>query len=260
MRRVLFLLALSVCTLLAAAQQSPTLLVDVDHRPAISLDGPWHFIIDPYRGGWGSSTDVPGPRGYAANAHYKPGGPLLEYDFAMSPVLQVPGDWNSQRQALFYYEGLLWYQRDFTYHPKAHTRVFLHIGAANYEAHVFVNDVHVCDHEGGFTPFDCEITHAVKDGGNFVVIAVDNQRKADRVPALKTDWWNYGGLTRDVSLVEVPEAFIDDESLQLNSDGSIHGYVHVTGAETGTKVSVSIPELHVEQSVATSGDGRADFS
>ncbi len=174
--------------------------------------------------------------------------------------MQVPGDWNSQRQALFYYEGLLWYQRDFTYHPKAHTRVFLHIGAANYEAHVFVNDVHVCDHEGGFTPFDCEITHAVKDGGNFVVIAVDNQRKADRVPALKTDWWNYGGLTRDVSLVEVPEAFIDDESLQLNSDGSIHGYVHVTGAETGTKVSVSIPELHVEQSAVTRGDGRADFS
>lgn len=260
MRRVLFFLALSVCTLLAAAQQSPTLLVDVDHRAAISLDGPWHFIVDPYRGGWGSSTDVPGTRGYAANAHYKPGGPLLEYDFAKSPVLQVPGDWNSQRQALFYYEGLLWYQRDFTYHPKAHTRVFLHIGAANYEAHVFVNDVHVCDHESGFTPFDCEITHAVKDGGNFVVIAVDNQRKADRVPALKTDWWNYGGLTRDVSLVEVPEAFIDDESLQLNSDGSIHGYVHVTGAETGTKVSVSIPELHVEQSAVTRGDGRADFS
>ena len=175
-------------------------------------------------------------------------------------MLQVPGDWNSQRQALFYYEGLLWYQRDFIYHPKAHRRVFLHIGAANYAAHVFVNDVHVCDHEGGFTPFDCEITQAVKDGGNFVVIAVDNQRKADRVPALKTDWWNYGGLTRDVSLVEVPDAFIDDESLQLNSDGAIHGYVHVTGAEAGMKVSVQHSGAARGADAVTRGDGRADFS
>ena len=259
MRRTFLLLALSISIVYAAAQSS-TLLVDVDHRPSISLNGPWHFIVDPYRGGWGSNTDIPGTRGYAANAHYAPGGPLLEYDFAKSPMLQVPGDWNSQRQELFYYEGVLWYQRDFTYNPKAHTRVFLHIGAANYEAHVFVNDTHVCDHEGGFTPFDCEITQAVKEGSNFVVIAVDNQRKADRVPAVKTDWWNYGGLTRDVSLVEVPESFIDDESLHLNPDGMIEGYAHVEGAKAGAKVSLSIPDLHVDQVAVTREDGRADFS
>lgn len=260
MRRCLFLLALSVLAFPVFAQQSSTLLVDVDHRAATSLDGAWHFIVDPYRGGWGSNTDEPGTRGYAANAHYKPGGPLLEYDFAKSPVLQVPGDWNSQRQDLFYYEGLLWYQRDFTYHAKANTRVFLHIGAANYEAHVFVNDVRVCDHEGGFTPFDCEITQAAKDGSNFVVIAVDDQRKADRVPALKSDWWNYGGLTRDVSLVEVPDTFIDDESLQLRADGTIAGYVHVDGAKSGTQISVSIPALRVEQTATTNENGRAEFS
>lgn len=261
MRHALVLLVLSLSTLLAAAQtDKTTLLVDVDHRPAISLDGSWHFIVDPYRGGWGSRTDIPGIRGYAANKHYRQGGPLLEYDFAKSPVLQVPGDWNSQRKDLFYYEGLLWYQRDFTYHPKAHTRVFLHIGAANYEAHVFVNDVHVCDHEGGFTPFDCEVTQAVKDGGNFVVIAVDNRRMADRVPAIKTDWWNYGGLTRDVSLVEVPNSFIDDESLHLDSDGSIEGYAHVEGAKAGAEVNLSIPGLHEQQSAVTGEDGRANFS
>ncbi|MGC2164036.1 MAG: glycoside hydrolase family 2 TIM barrel-domain containing protein [Silvibacterium sp.] len=260
MRRALVLLALTVATLFAAAQSTTTLLVDVDHRASISLNGPWHFIVDPYRGGWGSRTDVPGVHGYAANAHYKAGGPLLEYDFAKSPVLQVPGDWNSQRKDLFYYEGLLWYQRDFAYHAKAHTRVFLHVGAANYEAHVFVNDVHICDHEGGFTPFDCEVTAAVKDGSNFVVIAVDNQRKVDRVPTLKTDWWNYGGLTRDVSLVEVPEAFIDDESLQLTPDGTIEGYVHVEGAKAGMKVALNIPGLHETENAVTGEDGRANFS
>ncbi|MGH9585995.1 MAG: glycoside hydrolase family 2 protein [Acidobacteriaceae bacterium] len=261
MRCALVFIALSFSSLLAAAQtNNTTLLVDLDHRPTISLNGNWHFIVDPYRGGWGSRTDVPGIHGYAADLHYTPGGPLLEYDFAKSPMLQVPGDWNSQRKDLFYYEGLLWYQRDFTYHPKANKRVFLHIGAANYEAHVFVNDVHVCDHEGGFTPFDCEVTTAVKDGSNDVVIAVDNRRLADRVPTIKTDWWNYGGLTRDVSLVELPEAFIDDEALHLNSDGTIEGYAHLEGAPAGTSVSLRIPDLHERLSVKTGQDGRAEFS
>lgn len=259
MRRILLSFALCFVSIFASAQSS-TLLVDVDHRPAVSLDGPWHYIVDPYRGGWGSRGDAPGPHGYAANAHYTQGGRLLEYDFARSPVIQVPGDWNSQRKDLLYYEGLLWYQRDFTYHPKAHTRAFLHIGAANYAAYVFVNDVPVCNHEGGFTPFDCEVSAALKDGDNFVVIAVDNQRKADRVPAMKTDWWNYGGLTRDVSLVEVPEAFIDDESLRLNDDGSITGYAHVEGAKAGMGVSLHIPDLHVALEATTNDEGRAEFS
>ena len=260
MRRILILLVALLLTFPAVAQSRTTLLVDVDRRPTISLDGPWHFIADPYRGGWGSSGDVPGNHGYVANAHYTPGGPLIEYDFAKSPTLEVPGDWNTQRKDLYYYEGLLWYERGFTFQRKAGTRVFLHIGAANYAAYVFVNDVHVCDHEGGFTPFDCEITDAVKNGHNFVVIAVDDTRRAARVPAIKTDWWNYGGLTRDVSLVEVPKRFIDDESLHLTPDGTIEGYAHVDGAAAGTKVALHIPELK-EDLVATTGpDGRARFS
>lgn len=261
MRNAAVFSALFLSTLIATAEPHSTLLVDIDHRPAMSLDGPWHYIVDPYRGGWGSNNpDEPGPRGYAANTHYVPGGPLQEYDFAKAPVLQVPGDWNSQRESLLYYEGLLWYQRDFTYHPKPHTHTFVHIGAANYAAHVFVNDVLVCNHEGGFTPFDCEITDVVKDGANFVVIAVDNTRHVGDVPTLKDDWWNYGGLTRDVSVVEVPEAFIDDVMLHLNDAGEIEGYVHVTGGSAGAKVSVGIPDLHVNESAVTDEDGRAKFS
>ncbi len=248
-------------SLVALAAPQSTLLVDVDHRPALSLDGPWHFIVDPYHGGWGSNDpDEPGPRGYAANKHYVSGGPLQEYDFAKEPVLQVPGDWNSQRESLYYYEGLLWYQRDFTFHPKPHTHTFLHVGAANYAAHVFVNDALVCSHVGGFTPFDCEITNVVKDGANFVVIAVDNTRHVADVPTIKDDWWNYGGLTREVSVVEVPETFIDDAVLHLTKSGEIEGAVHVTGASAGEKVTVRIPELHVDASAETDASGGAKFS
>jgi beta-glucuronidase len=260
-RRLAFCLAFSAFAISAHAQQS-TLLVDVDHRPQISLDGPWHYIPDPYREGWGSNPDHASPHGYAANAHYVPGGPLLQYDFASSPTLNVPGDWNSQKDSLFYYEGLLWYERDFSYQPKPHTHVFVHFGAANYATSVFVNGQHVCDHEGGYTPFDCDISSTVKDGDNFIVAAVDDTRTVDRVPTVRMDWWNYGGITQPVSLVEVPDTYIDDYSLQLQrgSQNQIEGYVHVTGADAGTHVTLSIPALHMEKDAVTDTNGRAAFS
>ena len=259
--RLLFSAAFPLFALAASAQQT-TLLVDVDHRPQISLDGPWHYIPDPVREGWGSNPDHPSLNGYAKNAHYVPGGPLVQYDFAKSPTLDVPGDWNSQKDSLFYYEGLLWYQRNFTYKSKPHTHVFLHFEAANYEAHIFVNDQLVCSHEGGFTPFDCEVTGAVKYGDNFIVAAVDNQREVPRVPTVKFDWWNYGGITRPVSLVEVPDAYIDDYSLQLRrgTSNQIDGYVHVTGADDGARVTLRIPGLHLEKDAVTDTNGRAEFS
>ena len=241
--------------------QPTTLLVDIDHRPSVSLDGAWHYIVDPYRNGWGDDPEHPRLGGFAKNAHFN-GTDLLEYDFAASPVLQVPGDWNSQHENLFFYEGLVWYQKDFTYTPKPGTRTFMHFGAANHRAYVFVNDVYVCNHEGGFTPFDCDVTSALTADKNFVVVAVDDSRRPDTVPALKTDWWNYGGLTRQVSLVDVPQKYIDDYSLQLQRGAGdrIEGYVHVVGAGAGTKVSLRVPELNFHQEAATEDDGKAKFS
>jgi beta-glucuronidase len=122
--------------------------------------------------------------------------------------------------------------------------------------------VHVCDHEGGFTPFDCDVSAALTPGKNFVVVAVDDARRADTVPALKTDWWNYGGLTRQVYLVDVPQSYIDDYSLQLKrGDGDqIYGYVHVVGAGPGTQVTLRIPELSISKQANVGDDGKAEFS
>ena len=80
----------------------------------------------------------------------------------------------------------------------------------------WVNGQKVCEHEGGFTAFNCDVTAAIHAGSNFVVAAVDNTRHEDDVPGLETDWWNYGGLTREVSLIEVPETFIDQYDLHLD--------------------------------------------
>jgi beta-glucuronidase len=251
---------LAAHTAFAEAAPAPIVLTGADRRSAISLDGDWASIVDPYFSGLFSFHHEVKSDGFFLNRKAQPGDTRpTEYDFAKAPKLKVPGDWNTQRESLFYYEGPVWYERDFTYQPKEHTRIFLHVGAANYRSWFWVNGQKVCEHEGGYTSFNCEVTAAVHDGANFVVAAVDNTRHEDNVPTLQTDWWNYGGLHRSVSLIEVPEAFIDRYDVHLSrGEGSvIEGWVHVVDAQPGAKVEVEIPELKAKTTTSVSDGGRA---
>lgn len=266
----LLAIACSGPSLARAQKPLRTLLVGVDRRQSVSLDGEWHYLVDqpPFSSLYRSDGTVRDD-GYAQNTHpnISSGPHNGEYDFATAPTLKVPGDWNTQVPELFRFEGVVWYQRDFALQPRANTRTFLHIGAANYRSYVWVNRQRICAHEGGFTPFDCEVTGAVHPGSNFVVIAVDSTRHVDDIPSVNYDWFDYGGLTRDVSLVTVPEQFIDDYDVHLRHEttlspadaGTISGYIHVEGAAAGTPVSVRIPEAGVDAHAETGADGRAAF-
>ena len=257
---VAFAAVLALCA--HAQTQSTTVLVDADHRKSLTLNGDWHYIVDPYDGGLYNFHREIRKDGFFLNGAAETGSQgLLEYDFSKSPTLKVPGDWNSQHESLFYYEGLLWYQRDFTYAQPVGHKTFLHVGAANYKSIAWVNGQKVCTHEGGFTDFDCDVSSSLRTGENFIVIAVDNTRSAEGIPTLNTDWWNYGGLTRDVSLIDVPAKYIDDYDLHLNRDRSaIVGSVHVQGAMAGDEVTVSLPELGRTVSAKLGDDQRATIS
>jgi beta-glucuronidase len=83
------------------------------------------------------------------------------------------------------------------------------------------------------------------------------------VPTLNTDWWNYGGLTRSVALVEVPETFIRDYFVQLKkgSREEVAGWVRLEGtAAAGQTVTVEIPEAILKQTFRTDADGLAQVS
>ncbi|MGD0830027.1 MAG: glycoside hydrolase family 2 TIM barrel-domain containing protein [Terracidiphilus sp.] len=245
----LFASSIAAALLVAAApapSQSPIVLTGADRRPAISLDGDWASIVDPYFSGYFNFHHEVKKDGFFLNRKAQPGDQFVtEYDFSKAPQLKVPSDWNTQRESLFFYEGPIWYQRDFTYQPKAHTRLFLHVGAANYKSYFWVNGQKVCEHEGGYTSFNCEVTATVHAGNNFVVAAVDNTRHEDGVPTLETDWWNYGGLTRTVSLIEVPYTFIDRYDVHLSRAESnvIEGWVHVESGQPNSHVEIILPEL-----------------
>ena len=247
----------------ATAQQVAPLLTSVDHRTTISLNGPWHAIVDPYDTGLRDyRAHVRSQDGFFRNDQPKSPQDLIEYSFDKSETLNVPGDWNTQRPALLLYEGTVWYEKSFVYHPKPHTRVFLHIGAANYFSIASLNGTVVCEHEGGFTSYNCEVTTVLRDDENFVVMYVNNAREAEAVPTLSTDWWNYGGLTRDVQLVEVPEKFIQDSFLHLvtGTRDQIAGWVKLSDVVPDQKVTVRIPELAIEKTVATNSNGVAEFA
>lgn len=209
------------------------LIANVSARKTISLDGVWNTIVDPYETGLSSH--------FHENAKPKSKSDLIEYDFDRSPKLKVPGDWNSQRESLLFYEGPLWYQRYFSYSKHEHTRTFLYFGAANYLARVWLNGKKLGEHVGGFTPFNFEVTDQIAEGENSVVVEVDNTRRADGVPSSHTDWWNYGGLTRSVQLVEVPSVFIQNYSIHLaKSRSDLQGWVQLSGAKQGTEVTIKI--------------------
>lgn len=242
-----------------AGAQNTLILTGADRRPATSLNGDWASIVDPYFSGLFSFHHEEKKNGWFLNQKAKPGDTFpIEYDYSKAPKLKIPGDWNTQRDSLFFYEGPVWYEREFSYSPKPHTKALLYVGAANYKSWFWVNGKKICEHEGGFTAFACDATAELHEGSNFIVAAVDNTRREDNVPTLETDWWNYGGLTREVKLIEAPESYIDQYDLHLERGAGAHiaGWVHVTGA-AGAKVEVTIPALGAKTEAATDANGRA---
>ena len=252
---ILFFSLLALVSSARAQQVGP--IANPDGRKTVSLDGQWQTIVDPYESGFYNYRYQPSDNGYFKNAKPKTKSELIEYDFDSSALLQVPGDWNTQQDQLFFYEGTIWYKKSFDYQRRPNTRLFVYFGAANYFADVYLNGEKVGQHEGGFTPFNFEITKLVRDTGNFLVVKVDNKRRRDAVPTLMTDWWNYGGLTREVKLVETPATFVQDYFVQLQkgSRNRVTGWVKLAGEKLAQKVTVSIPEAGISKSFTTDSSG-----
>ena len=233
----------------------------LDGRECISLGGQWNYIVDPMDTGiykYQMQLQKPHKRFFADRHFFQDKQTLIEYDFDKSPTLSVPGDWNSQVEKLYYYEGSVWYRRMFKIPGTSPgmtavgagndgkvngRRWFLYFGAVNYKCMVGLNNVILGSHKGGFTPFWFEVTDVLKEGENSLIVWVNNTRGVSEVPTVNYDWWNYGGITRDVMLVSVPEVFISD--YRITFDGSaIHVSVRLDGGSA--PVTVEIPELGVK--------------
>jgi beta-glucuronidase len=254
---VRYLLLLFFLSAAMWSENSPApLITNLPGRKTTSLNGTWHIIVDPLETGLGSK--------YYRNQKPKDKSDLVEYDFDTSETLQVPGDWNTQKAQLLLYEGPLWYEKTFVFTKHADTRTFVYFGAVNYRARVYLNGEALGEHEGGFTPFQFEVTKRLREGENFLVVEANNQRRSDALPGLNLDWWNYGGITREVMLIETPPTFIRDYSVQLakGSREQIDGWVQLDGdrgSQPGLTVGIAIPEAGIQTTATTDAQGRAAF-
>lgn len=264
MKKVMNAFLLLFLILPAMAQvtvNSSDLIVNTAARNYQSLNGSWDAIIDPYETGYYNHRYMPSDDGYFKDATMQNPWDLVEYNFESDRKLLVPGDWNTQDDKLFFYEGTVWYRRVFNFDKKENERVFIYFGAVNYETQVYLNGEKVGDHVGGFTPFNFEVTDKIKDGRNFVILKIDNTRKREAVPTVNTDWWNYGGITRDVKIIRTTETFIQDYFVQLEKGNTkrVKGWVKLNGSDAVQDVTVNIPEAGISEEFETDASGYASF-
>ncbi|MDQ1772063.1 glycoside hydrolase family 2 protein [Labilibaculum euxinus] len=248
-KKILVALIILFCNYL----QAQTAMVNVQSRNLTSLNGKWKVIIDPTGiGDWRQVWQEKKPQKKTD---------FVEYSFEGGPELDVPGDFNTQMPELTYFEGTVWYKKQFSHTKREDKRLFLYFGAVNYLADVYLNGEKIGSHEGGFTPFQFEITNKVKEGNNTLIVKVNNQRKENGLPGVGYDWLNFGGITRDVGLIETNNVFIEDYFIQLKkgSLNNVLGWVQLNGAKTNQKITIKIPELNLNYKTKTDDKGFANI-
>lgn len=173
-----------------------------------SLDGDWHFAIDPAEKiGVAELNGLSGER----TAH-------------------VPGSWQTEFADLRDYAGVAWYWRAFTAPaPGPGRAALIHFGAVDYRTEVYVNGQKAGQHDGGYLPFDVNATSFLHSGENLLALRViDPGAKPDEVEGIryaeiphgKQNWYvQTSGPWQSIELEVRPQVRIDTLHIRAGADG-----------------------------------------
>lgn len=220
-------------------------------RKRESLGGQWQYAVDQY--------DTCLRQRWFEEKYVDENGFTLPVDFSFDqwPQINLPCNWNMVSERYFLYEGSMVFTRRFRCRREETERVILRIGAANYQCMVFLNGTYMGVHRGGSTPFCFDITDFLKDDNRILLVA-DSTRREDQVPEKNTDWFNYGGVYRDIELLYVPAVYLKDFQINLVPDET-YGTIQVRlvlSEKISAKAEIRIDELGVRQEVTvTEGEG-----
>lgn len=175
---------------------------------AVPLHGVWLFTLDPLDAGeqeeWYLNT----------NPTQKWDKVDLPHCFSVDPRYH-------------YYTGPTWYRKTFHWEPDAGKRTILHFDGVYYKCAVWLNNKKIGEHEGGYTPFQFDISDQLTSGENHIAIRVDNNTwMPGTIPGAKgkgpgtqfPGWLNYGGITRPVYLTVEPESYIKNVKIEAVPD------------------------------------------
>ena len=226
----------------------------IDSRQILTLNGEWSYIVDPMNNGLPESSFF---GGFPKNKTQKTGMELIEYNFETAAKIQIPGAWNAADEKLFFYRGPVWLYKKFKYSPKKESLTHLYIEGSNFTTRIFINGSIVGKFEGGYVPFNFEISKHLKDGENILLVQTDNTLNESSVPTQKTDWWPWGGIVGDVYIVETPKQFIRNAYLQLNPENFTQALfkLEMNNKFAGQEISLEIPELQFSNKFITNSSG-----
>jgi hypothetical protein len=176
---------------------------------SVPLDGDWHFLADP-----GGTLDV---QKLASAPYVRP--------------TRIPSSWQSQFPDLRDYAGVAWYWRTITVDPLAADQVaLLRFGAVDYAAEVYVNGQKAGAHEGGYLPFEIDVTSLLHTGENQVAVRVADPGAKPRevvesinyaeIPHGKQNWYvQTSGLWQSVELDYRPRLRLGNVHISAAPDG-----------------------------------------
>ena len=226
----------------------------IDSRQITSLNGEWSYIVDPMNNGLPESSFF---GGFPKNKTQKTGMELIEYNFETAAKIQIPGAWNAIDEKLFFYRGPVWLYKKFNYQRKKEAITHLYIEGSNFTTKIFLNGSIVGEFEGGYVPFNFDISKYLKDGENILLVQTDNTLNQSSVPTQKTDWWPWGGIVGDVYILETPKKFIQNAYLQLNPENFSEALFNVEMNQelSGQRIVLEIPELQFKDEFITNATG-----
>ncbi|MHA2393537.1 MAG: glycoside hydrolase family 2 protein [Promethearchaeota archaeon] len=115
------------------------------------------------------------------------------------------------------YEGIFWHFHQFDLRENLDTVNFDYISrfkGSNYNTKIWINGNFTGSHDGGFTPFEVNLTKFIKLKNNFLVVRTENTRRNSQVPSISFDWFNWGGIYRNVDLMIQNKHRINDITIR----------------------------------------------
>lgn len=197
-----------------------------ESRALIDLSGIWDFKLD-------------NGQGFEEKWYEKP--------FFDAMTMAVPASYNDLKDGADFRDhyGWVFYQRTLTVPAFMRSqRLILRMAAVTHKAKIYLNGVLICEHKGGFLPFEVQVNEYLKEGENLLTIAVDNTIDHSTLPVGSEkgggllsgglmpskeskkrnnpnfDFFNYCGITRPIKIYTTPADYIEDISLVPEVNGT----------------------------------------
>jgi len=211
-------------------------------RAWINLNGEWSFAFDDKDAGLAGRWPDVTPQ------------ELRSDDSPFDRSIVVPFCYQAELSGIgeTAFHDVVWYARTFEFASADDDRLFLHIGAVDYRATVWVNGLQVAFHEGGHTPFSADVTHALAGAAaeNVVVVRAEDPSTDVTIPRGKQYWKEKSegifytrttGIWQTVWLEPVNRRHIEKFRLTPDVDTSSIGLeVDVSGVEPGMSLRVKV--------------------